>query len=159
MPYMLLIHEPVGQRLTRNRVRGRGVYERMVRFADELKARGVLRAVESLVSQDQATRIKVGDGRAQVLDGPFAEAKEMVGGFFCWTAKRVTRRWPSPSYVRQRNGLRSRCAPWGLAIPKRVPWVPTEFHRYLRSSIGLGSSLGFSLGRRPVDFRISCFVV
>jgi hypothetical protein len=82
MPYMLLIHEPVGQRATRTRAEGEAVYERMLRFAGDLKERGVLRAVESLTSQEQATRIKVSNGRTQALDGPFAEAKEMVGGFF-----------------------------------------------------------------------------
>jgi hypothetical protein len=82
MPYMLLIHEPVGQRQSRTQAEGEALYARMLRFADQLKARGVLRAVESLASQGDAARIKVSNGRAQVLDGPFAEAKEMVGGFF-----------------------------------------------------------------------------
>ncbi|MRD49487.1 YciI family protein [Caenimonas koreensis] len=83
MPYMLLIHEPVGQRQERSQAEGEAVYERMLRFASELKERGVLRGVESLQSQDQrATRVQVRAGHAQVLDGPFAEAKEMVGGFF-----------------------------------------------------------------------------
>ncbi len=54
----------------------------MLRFAGELKQRGVLRAVESLTSQNDAARVKVSHGRPQVVDGPFAEAKEMVGGFF-----------------------------------------------------------------------------
>jgi hypothetical protein len=83
MPYMLLIHEPVGQRATRTRAEGEAVYERMLRFADDLKKRGVLRAAESLESPHADTvRIKVSNGRTQVLDGPFAEAKEMVGGIF-----------------------------------------------------------------------------
>ena len=82
MPYLLLIHEPVGQRSTRGRAEGEAVYERMLRFAGELKQRGVLRAVESLTSQSDAARVKVSRGRPQVVDGPFAEAKEMVGGFF-----------------------------------------------------------------------------
>lgn len=82
MPFLLLIHEPVGQRQERTRAEGEAVYDRMVQFAAELQARGVLRAVESLSSQDNAVRVRVSDGRAQVLDGPFAEAKEMVGGFF-----------------------------------------------------------------------------
>ncbi len=82
MPYMLLIHEPVGQRLTRSQAEGEAVYERMLHFAGELQSRGVLRGVESLTSQNDAVRIQVGNGRAQVIDGPFAEAKEMVGGFF-----------------------------------------------------------------------------
>jgi len=82
MPYMLLIHEPVGQRQARTEAEGHAVYERMLKFAGRLKERGVLLGVESLSSQGQAARIKVSNGRAQVLDGPFAEAKEMIGGFF-----------------------------------------------------------------------------
>ena len=82
MPYMLLIHEPVGQRLTRSLAEGEAVYGRMVKFAEELKSEGVLLGVESLASQDSATRLRVSAGKAQMLDGPFAEAKEMVGGFF-----------------------------------------------------------------------------
>ncbi|MBA4326607.1 MAG: dehydrogenase [Polaromonas sp.] len=82
MPYMLLIHEPVGQRQTRGEAGGRVVYARMLDFAADLKARGLLLATESLLSQDQAARVRVSGGQASVLDGPFAEAKEMVGGFF-----------------------------------------------------------------------------
>ena len=82
MPYMLLIQEPVGQRQARSVAEGHAVYDRMVQFADSLKQRGVLLAVESLASQDKATRVKVSNGRTSVVDGPFAEAKEMVGGFF-----------------------------------------------------------------------------
>ena len=54
----------------------------MVDFAGDLQQRGVLRAVESLSSQDGASRVQVRNGTAKVMDGPFAEAKEMVGGFF-----------------------------------------------------------------------------
>jgi hypothetical protein len=84
MAYMLLIHEEVGQRQQRSEAEGHAVYERMLQFAGGLKRRGVLRAVESLSSPDisSSSRIKVSNGKAQVLDGPFAEAKEMVGGFF-----------------------------------------------------------------------------
>ena len=82
MPYMLLIHEAVGQRDQRNQAEGHAVYDRMVKLAGELKSRGLLLGVESLVSQEAAARIEVRAGKASVLDGPFAEAKEMVGGFF-----------------------------------------------------------------------------
>ena len=82
MPYMLLIMEPLGQRLSRTEAEGHAVYERMLRFSDELRARGQLLAVESLNSHANAVRVQVREGRPQLLDGPFAEAKEMVGGFF-----------------------------------------------------------------------------
>lgn len=82
MAYLLLIVEPTTQRRTRTEAEGRAVYQRMVEFGESLKARGLLTAVESLKSQDEAARVAVRNGRAQVLDGPFAEAKEMIGGFF-----------------------------------------------------------------------------
>ncbi|WKB54973.1 YciI family protein [Eleftheria terrae] len=82
MPYMLLIMEPPGQRRTRNESEGRAAYERMVDFGRSLKERGLLLASESLQSQAGAARVAVRGGRREVLDGPFAEAKEMVGGFF-----------------------------------------------------------------------------
>ena len=82
MPYMLLIMEPPGQRAERGRAAGEQAYAQMLGFADELKQRGVLRGVESLASDAKGARVQVRDGRARALDGPFAEAKELVGGFF-----------------------------------------------------------------------------
>ncbi|MGZ5179269.1 MAG: YciI family protein [Ramlibacter sp.] len=81
--YMLLIVEDPAQRGTRSDAEGRAVYEQMVDYAGQLKRRGVLRAVESLSSPNaDAARIQIRGGQARLLDGPFAEAKEMVGGFF-----------------------------------------------------------------------------
>ncbi|RDK02151.1 YciI family protein [Paraburkholderia lacunae] len=82
MSYMLLIVEPPEQRIERGEAAGREVYDEMVRFAADLKERGKLLAVESLTSTDDAVRVQVREGRARLLDGPFAEAKEMIGGFF-----------------------------------------------------------------------------
>lgn len=79
---MLLIQEPIGQRATRTRAEGEAVYARMGQFAEDLKKRDLLLAVESLQNVDKGTRVQVRSGKAQLLDGPFAEAKEMVGGFF-----------------------------------------------------------------------------
>ena len=82
MAYMLVILEEPGQRATRTEAEGQAVYQRMLRWGGDLKSRGLLLAGESLTSLDQATRVRTGGNRAMVLDGPFAEAKEMVGGFF-----------------------------------------------------------------------------
>lgn len=87
MTYMLLILEPNGQRAARSDAEGRAVYERMLRFADELQGEGLLLGAQSLASHATATRISKRDGRAQLMDGPFAEAKEMVGGFFLVNCK------------------------------------------------------------------------
>ena len=82
MAYMLLILEEPAQRGTRTQAEGEAVYQQMVDFASQLKKKDKLLAVESLASQRDARRVQVRAGKAQVLDGPFAEAKEMVGGFF-----------------------------------------------------------------------------
>lgn len=80
MHYMLLIVEPPGQRAERTEAEGQAAYAVMREFAGRLQERGVLRGVESL--QAAATRVQRRNGRTQAVDGPFAEAKEMVGGFF-----------------------------------------------------------------------------
>src|SRR5512144_2154736 len=82
MAYMLLIIEPPGQRATRSEAEGREAYARMVAFGGQLRERGLLIATESLQSHRGAARVEVRNGRPHVLDGPFAEAKEMIGGFF-----------------------------------------------------------------------------
>ena len=82
MSYLLLIVEPRGQRHERSEAEGHHVYDRMLRFAAELQARGVLRASETLLSDTEAVRVQRREGQPRLLDGPFAEAKEMVGGYF-----------------------------------------------------------------------------
>ena len=82
MPYMLLITEPTGQRQARSDAEGHAAYDSMLRFTDDLKARGLHIASDSLRSDRHGVRVQVRQGQARLLDGPFAEAKEMVGGFF-----------------------------------------------------------------------------
>ena len=81
MPHMLLIVEPIGQREERGVERGRVVYQQMLDFTEELRSAGALMATSSLATA--ATRLQRPGGAApRLLDGPFAEAKEMIGGFF-----------------------------------------------------------------------------
>ncbi len=82
MSYMLLIQEPVGQRATRTDEEGRAVYEHMLRFGEALREEGVLLGGQSLAPLSRATRVRVEAGKTRAVDGPFAEAKEMIGGFF-----------------------------------------------------------------------------
>ena len=82
MAYLLLIVEPRGQRDTRPQPEGEALYAEMVQFGEGLAARGVLIASESLRSDQTGVRVQVRDDKPQLRDGPFAEAREMVGGFF-----------------------------------------------------------------------------
>jgi hypothetical protein len=82
MAYMMLVIEPRGQRAERTDEEGREVYARMLRYADELKSRGKLLACESLRPDSDGQRLRVRGGKRTLHDGPFTEAREMVGGFF-----------------------------------------------------------------------------
>jgi hypothetical protein len=85
MAYMLLVIEPPGQRSTRTDAEGREVYARMVRFSEELKQRGLLTMSQSLKSDAAGARVKVREDAVMITDGPFAETKEVMGGFFLLT--------------------------------------------------------------------------
>lgn len=82
LSYMLLIMEPQGQRRERSEDEGRRLYQRMLDFSADLKARGMLQKSQSLHSDDDSVRVQIRNGKRTLLDGPFSESKEMVGGFF-----------------------------------------------------------------------------
>ena len=82
MPYMLLIIEPAGQRQTRSDHEGRQVFQRMLDWSATLDKRGVLRDGQSLRADRDGVRVQVRGGKRTLLDGPFVEAREMVGGYF-----------------------------------------------------------------------------
>src|SRR5689334_9342839 len=81
MAYALLIVEREDRR-TRSPEARRNSYDRMVRFGDDLRARGVLTASESLRPDTEGVRVELRDSKRIVTEGPFAESKEFVGGFF-----------------------------------------------------------------------------
>jgi hypothetical protein len=82
MPFVLLIVEDPDMRRTRRPEDGQRAMDRMIRFSEALKARGVLKQSDSLTSDALGARVTVRGGKRTVVDGPFAEAKEIVGGFF-----------------------------------------------------------------------------
>src|SRR5689334_18785907 len=87
MAYLLMIHEPRGQRAERTRAEGEECYARMTAFGEGLAKRGLLKAAESLVTETHGASVQKRGGKLAVHDGPFAEAKEMVGGFFLLDCK------------------------------------------------------------------------
>lgn len=82
MAYMLFVVEPRGQRATRNEAEGREVYAMMEAYADKMKSHGVLHAYASLRDDSEGQRLQIRTGKRQLRDGPFTEAREMIGGFF-----------------------------------------------------------------------------
>ena len=54
---------------------------------DGLRERGLLRAAEALQPVETATTVRVRNGRMSVTDGPFAETKEQLAGFYLIDAR------------------------------------------------------------------------
>ena len=59
----------------------------MGRFNEELARAGVLLAGEGLHPSSKGTRVRFSGGKRTVIDGPFAETKELVAGFWLWQVK------------------------------------------------------------------------
>src|ERR1700730_1652696 len=62
----------------------------MGRYNEELLKAGIMLAGEGLTPSSQGKRLDFGeDGGSRVIDGPFAETKELVGGFWIWQVSSV----------------------------------------------------------------------
>ncbi|MBZ5720008.1 MAG: YciI family protein [Acidobacteriia bacterium] len=53
----------------------------VAKMAEEATQRGVMVSAGGLLPSSQGARIRVSGGKTSVVDGPFAETKELVGGF------------------------------------------------------------------------------
>ena len=51
-------------------------------YTEALKGAGVIRGGERLRPASEATTVRVKDGKTNVLDGPYADTKEQLGGFY-----------------------------------------------------------------------------
>ncbi|HUG15081.1 MAG TPA: YciI family protein [Thermomicrobiales bacterium] len=79
MKYMLLIYgaEDAYDDDSRN-----ACYVESTSLAHELKERGTLLATSPLHSVATATSVRVRDGKRLITDGPFAETREQLGGYY-----------------------------------------------------------------------------
>ncbi len=63
------------------------VLAEMGKFNEELAKAGVMLAAEGLHPSSKGARVKFSGGKRTVIDGPFAEAKELIAGFWLWQVK------------------------------------------------------------------------
>jgi hypothetical protein len=74
----------------------------MGKFNEELVRAGVLLAGDGLHPSSKGKRVRFSGGKKTVLDGPFAETKELVAGYWIWQVKSLdeaiewVRRCPDP---------------------------------------------------------------
>jgi hypothetical protein len=60
---------------------------KMGKFNEELVKAGVMLAGEGLQASSKGARMKFSGGKPTVTDGPFAETKELIAGFWIWQVK------------------------------------------------------------------------
>ena len=81
----------------------RELLEQMTGFNEELVRAGVMLAGDGLHPSSQGVRIEFSGGERKVIDGPFAETKELLAGYWLWQVKSMdeaiewVRRIPNPT--------------------------------------------------------------
>jgi len=86
MQYLLLIYGPEPDETTPPETMAAMLTEYNA-FTKEVRDRGVFIAAEALQPVATATTVRVRDGQTVTTDGPFAETKELLGGFYLIEAR------------------------------------------------------------------------
>jgi len=106
LKYLLLIYEDESIAGTMTEEAQRAMFTAYGAYTAELKAAGVMLGGEALTPSTTATTVRLRGGRATTTDGPFAETKEQLGGFYyidvpdldaalAWAAKIPSAAWGS----------------------------------------------------------------
>jgi hypothetical protein len=61
--------------------------EAMGKYNEELAKAGILRAGEGLKPSSQGKRVRFSGSKRTVIDGPFAETKELIAGYSIWQVR------------------------------------------------------------------------
>ncbi len=61
--------------------------ERMMTYNADLAKAGILLALDGLHPSSKGARLSFAGGKATVKDGPFTEARELIGGYWMWQVK------------------------------------------------------------------------
>jgi hypothetical protein len=85
MQYALLIYHSESQKFSD--AENQQIMQGYMRFTQDLRASGRNRGGEALEGTTMATTVRVRNGGTTVTDGPFAETKEQLGGYYLVEAK------------------------------------------------------------------------
>ena len=83
MDYMLMFYETTAQfEERRDRVASQSYWAGWMAYVQAMHQSGVVKSGAGLQGPDTGTTVRVVDGKRSVQDGPFADTKEQLGGFF-----------------------------------------------------------------------------
>lgn len=101
MKYLCMAYEEESKLNDLSRADWDALRHETLAYVDTLKKSGHLLVTHALQSVSAATTVRVRNGRMSATDGPFAETKETLGGFFLIEARdlneaiQVASKWPS----------------------------------------------------------------
>lgn len=101
MKYLCLAYEEERVLDALSRDEWHALRQETLHYVDELRGTGSLLTTHALQSVHASTTVRVREGRVSTTDGPFAETKETLGGFFLIEAAdldeaiALAARWPS----------------------------------------------------------------
>jgi hypothetical protein len=82
MQYLLLIYANEQTAATMSPAEGEQIFREYMEYTQSIKASGHLRGGDPLEPTSKATTVRVRDGKTVTTDGPFAETREQLGGYY-----------------------------------------------------------------------------
>ena len=82
MQYLLLIHDDEAHWGEMPEDERNAIYGEYTKFTEDVQSAGVLLGANQLQPSGTATVVHVEDGKTLTTDGPFAETKEVLGGYY-----------------------------------------------------------------------------
>ena len=87
MQYMLLIYDNEAEMLANRTGSGEVMMKEYREFTDSIVKSGNMKAGDALQPTSTATCVRIRNGKTLTTDGPFAETKEQLGGYYLIEAK------------------------------------------------------------------------
>jgi hypothetical protein len=89
MKYMLLIYEDQAPYATATQAEQGALFQSYMDFTADIRREGKMVTGDALQPSFTATTIRIKDGKRIATDGPFAESKEQLGGFYIVDVKDI----------------------------------------------------------------------
>ena len=114
MRYMILIAGDEKAVASMKEEEGRQIMAAYMKYTDDLKKAGILLAGDPLQPSVKGARVTVSGGKRKVIDGPFTEVKEVLGGYYLiqvkskeeaieWASRCPGAHYPDRAYVEVRE--------------------------------------------------------
>lgn len=87
MQYLMLIYSNEATDPRPDTAEGQAFFGEYMKYTDEVKEKKLMLGSNALQPVSTATTVRVRDGKTQTTDGPFAETKEQLGGYYLLDCK------------------------------------------------------------------------